>query len=372
MKTLNVYVSNKVATFSRRDGNIVCGNADYMIRFHFDSEWDGYESKTARFIWGSKHKDVIFSGDTCPVPIVADTERLEIGVYVDGLSTTTSAKIPCKRSVLCSTKTHSEGTVIIPEAPQPILTEKTIDANGTYTPEGNIDGFSKVIVNVPETTGGNSFKGEYDDSVAYKNGDIVTYQGNVYMCGSDMYEGGHNPVAESIYWYGQGGYPMNASFKGEFSWGTAYRVNDIVTNGGGVYLVTHEVDYNAYPSFEYFGWKKLNTSSLEMVTLSAGTYRIKDYPCYDGRYNLPNKFEVTESISGSYYLSCINDEGMKSGTFSSLSFVGTNRESYDAAAKINEYSVNCLWGNYSDYITIDYDTQVSSVFYYAFNGMMYK
>lgn len=115
-KTLHVIVSNKVATYLQRDGYIVCGNSDYQVEFTFSSEWDAYKRKTARFIWRGKPVDVEFSGNVCPVPIVANTEQLKVGVYVENLSTTTSAVIPCRLSVLCDSKTEAEGTVIIPGA----------------------------------------------------------------------------------------------------------------------------------------------------------------------------------------------------------------------------------------------------------------
>lgn len=149
MKTLHIIVSDKVASYLQRDGYIVCGNSDYQVEFSFSSEWDAYTKKTARFIWGGKPRDVEFSGNVCPVPIVANTEELKVGVYVENLSTTTSAVIPCRLSVLCDSKAEAEGTVVVPEG-TPVLVEKTFNANGEY-PATNYgaDGFSKVKINVP-------------------------------------------------------------------------------------------------------------------------------------------------------------------------------------------------------------------------------
>lgn len=149
MKTLHVIISNKVATYLQRDGYIVCGNADNQIEFTFDKEWDAYERKTARFIWGGKPVDVEFSGNVCPVPIVANTEQLKVGVYVENLSTTTSAVIPCRLSVLCDSKTEAEGKVVIPDG-TPVLGEATITENGEHYPGDGYDGFYKVTVKVAE------------------------------------------------------------------------------------------------------------------------------------------------------------------------------------------------------------------------------
>ena len=104
MKNLNITVADKIATYRRRDGCIVCGNSDYQITFAFDSDWDGYDTKIARFIWNGAYKEVEFTGATCSVPIINNATEVRVGVYVEGddsLETTTSATIPCKLSVLC-------------------------------------------------------------------------------------------------------------------------------------------------------------------------------------------------------------------------------------------------------------------------------
>ena len=98
---LNILVVNKIATFQKRDGCIVCGNSDYQIKFTFDSDWDAYTDKTARFIWNGEFIDVDFTGDTCDVPIIKDTDSVKVGVYAGELKTTTPAEIGCYRSILC-------------------------------------------------------------------------------------------------------------------------------------------------------------------------------------------------------------------------------------------------------------------------------
>lgn len=100
MKTLHISVNDKIATYINRDGKIVCGNSDYQITFNFDSEWEEYPNRTARFIWNGQHKDVEFTGDTVTVPILSNTKQLIVGVYADDISTTAVA-IPCVLSVLC-------------------------------------------------------------------------------------------------------------------------------------------------------------------------------------------------------------------------------------------------------------------------------
>ena len=101
MNNLQINVVNKVATYQKRDGTIVCGNSDYRILFTFDSEWESYAEKTARFIVNGTFTDVDFKGNTCPVPIIRNTSQIEVGVYAGNLTTTTSAIIPARLSVLC-------------------------------------------------------------------------------------------------------------------------------------------------------------------------------------------------------------------------------------------------------------------------------
>lgn len=101
MHIINITVRNKVAVNPAQD-RYVCGNSDYEVHFDFDAEWNAHETKTARFIKedGTPY-DVVFSGNVCPVPVISDTYKLQVGVYAGNLSTTTAAYVPCKKSILC-------------------------------------------------------------------------------------------------------------------------------------------------------------------------------------------------------------------------------------------------------------------------------
>ena len=101
MPILHISVYEKIASYQKRDGDIVCGNSDYLIEFTFDDEWEDYPTKTARFIWNGKYYDSEFTGNTCAVPIIKDAELLEVGVFAGDLQTTTRAQIDCKSSILC-------------------------------------------------------------------------------------------------------------------------------------------------------------------------------------------------------------------------------------------------------------------------------
>lgn len=102
MKEIRVDIRNKIATYNTRDGAIVCENNNYRIRFTFDEEWNQHPVKQARFIWNDKYLDVVFTGDTVPVPIISQATTLTVGVYAgEKLRTTTPAQIPCLRSIIC-------------------------------------------------------------------------------------------------------------------------------------------------------------------------------------------------------------------------------------------------------------------------------
>lgn len=99
MPNINVSVKNKIAI---ADGTIyVCGNSDFVIDFDFDSEWDAYETKTARFTYNGSYADVVFTGNSCAVPIINNTFFFNVGVYAGDMHTTTAARVPCKKSILC-------------------------------------------------------------------------------------------------------------------------------------------------------------------------------------------------------------------------------------------------------------------------------
>lgn len=99
MKTILIPVIDKIA--QSPDDEIVCGNSDYYIEFAFDSEWDGYDVKTARFVYSGKKTDVVFEGNTVQVPVMANTTKVFVGVFSGDLRTSTPAAIVCRPSILC-------------------------------------------------------------------------------------------------------------------------------------------------------------------------------------------------------------------------------------------------------------------------------
>lgn len=99
MPLIKIAVNNKKAESPKE--RIVCGNSDFVIQFLFDDEWSAYETKTARFIYAGEMQDVVFTGDTCPVPVISKAAVCDVGVFAGNLHTTTPALIACDKSILC-------------------------------------------------------------------------------------------------------------------------------------------------------------------------------------------------------------------------------------------------------------------------------
>lgn len=100
MPDIHITVMGKIATGDQ--SRIVCGNSDYVAVFDFDAEWAAYETKTARFVYpGGVYVDVVFDGETCPVPVLHNTIGVKVGVFAGNLHTTTSAWFECDKSILC-------------------------------------------------------------------------------------------------------------------------------------------------------------------------------------------------------------------------------------------------------------------------------
>ena len=109
MPEINIMIKNKIATKSN-NVTYICDNSDYVINFDFDSEWDAYDTKTARFAYGGQYTDIIFVGNRCNVPVITNTYAFHIGVFAGDLHTTTPVRVPCRKSILSSASIHVDPT----------------------------------------------------------------------------------------------------------------------------------------------------------------------------------------------------------------------------------------------------------------------
>lgn len=140
MKTLHIDIANKIATYQKADGAIVCGNSDYQVEFAFDEEWAAHATKKARFVYGGIYKDVEFTGNTCPIPVIVRATEVEVGVYVEGvnMATTTGAKIPCVLSILCKGANATNGKVYVNG--DSVFVRYSANADGTDFTEEHSEG----------------------------------------------------------------------------------------------------------------------------------------------------------------------------------------------------------------------------------------
>lgn len=104
MYTIQISVRDKIAT--QTDGTVIInGNSDYNIEFDFDAEWADLNNKIGIFAYNdaAAHKwayqTVMFSGNTCTVPILRDIHCVYVGVTAGNVRVTTPAKVQCRLSI---------------------------------------------------------------------------------------------------------------------------------------------------------------------------------------------------------------------------------------------------------------------------------
>ena len=104
MHTIQISVRDKIAT-QTDDTVIINGNSDYSIEFDFDAEWTDLNNKIGIFAYNdaAAHKwayqTVMFSGNTCTVPILRDIHCVYVGVTAGNVRVTTPAKVQCRLSI---------------------------------------------------------------------------------------------------------------------------------------------------------------------------------------------------------------------------------------------------------------------------------
>jgi hypothetical protein len=100
---MDFYVKNKIIQLDKTtipiDEPPVSYNKGYEVNFIFDEEWNGLV-KTARFINGNEHKDVILENDSCEFPIDIMGAVVEVGVFAGDLKSTTSSYVLFAPSIL--------------------------------------------------------------------------------------------------------------------------------------------------------------------------------------------------------------------------------------------------------------------------------
>lgn len=134
---IHVKVTGKVASPIFQNEFLVCNNSNYVVHFDFDKEWNDSVVKTARFVWGRNYyQDVIILNDEAVVPVLVDTNWIEIGAYTDNIQTTTGAFFNVRDSILKGSPVHPE-----PRTDQYDEIIELINSGAVKGPKGE-DGFS--------------------------------------------------------------------------------------------------------------------------------------------------------------------------------------------------------------------------------------
>lgn len=168
MPVINISVENKIA---EADGTLyVCDNSDFVAKFAFDAEWEAYENKTARFVYNNSYVDVVFTGNECPVPIISGTYFFNIGVYAGNLHTTTPARVPCKKSILCGSESESSASQEVRNEFLDVLDKRTGDLSALQTTAKDS---LVAAINEAARTGG-AVKGTFYVTVTQGDGNSAT------------------------------------------------------------------------------------------------------------------------------------------------------------------------------------------------------
>lgn len=156
MARIEISVQNRVA-WQTNSTDYICGNSDFVVGFIFDDEWNEFETKTARFIHGGEHTDIVFTGNECKVPKILNVKRMEVGVFAGDLYTTTPAFVQCRKSILCNSgvpadptpdvyaqimkllETGSKATIGVAE----LLADKWVGGDNLHSQIVNIDGVTE-------------------------------------------------------------------------------------------------------------------------------------------------------------------------------------------------------------------------------------
>ena len=153
-RTIEISVKDRIAWQTNKT-EYICGNKDFAIVFDFDSEWADVAAKTARFIHGEQHTDIVFNGNRCFVPEITDVNRMSVGVYAGDLRTTTPATVLCKKSILCGGGLPADPSPDVYAQIMELLRngvseEKIAKAVTEYLQKNPIDTGSKLTIGVVE------------------------------------------------------------------------------------------------------------------------------------------------------------------------------------------------------------------------------
>lgn len=147
MKNIEISIVNRVARNMTPDKQVVCGNTGYTVTFEFDSEWDSEPNKIARFVYHKNGKrffeEAHIVGNMVDVPVLKNIDYVMVGVYGGDLTTTTSARVLCERSILCG----EQEEVLTEAQKQSIMAEL---AKNVYIVGAEINADNHLVLNMSD------------------------------------------------------------------------------------------------------------------------------------------------------------------------------------------------------------------------------
>ena len=100
MPEIKIKVRDKCA---EGEGVIICNNSDYTVVWDLDGEWTPYDTKTMRVnLADGSYQDVVFSGDSAPLPVLTASGWVSVGLYAGDIHTSRAARLLALSSVLTS------------------------------------------------------------------------------------------------------------------------------------------------------------------------------------------------------------------------------------------------------------------------------
>ena len=326
IKALHISVKNKIATYRQRDGAIVCGNKGYKIVFTFDEEWDDYNIKTARFIWGGKYYDQIFTGVECPTPLINDTTEVIVGVYAGDLKTTTPAEIPCLISILCGNPEMVDGMV------KEYREEAVTAAEEAKVAAEEAKAAAQVVVHptitVTPITGGNRVT--ITDIEGKKHFDVKNGEGAL--------SGDEEALLDKLSkWYDESHYTKLAI--------SSFAMNPSTTTYeiGSSQSITFSWSFNKTPAVVTFAGNDQNATQTGSATIraTASSHTTQTYTLY-GKYKEGETATRSLSVNfrNKYYYGCAAEPS----SVNSL-FIKTLSSEW-ANAKTFSFTPNCTSGKY--------------------------
>lgn len=98
MPEIKIKVRDKCA---EGEGVIICNNSDYTVVWDLDGEWTPYDTKTMRVnLADGSYQDVVFSGDSAPLPVLTASGWVSVGLYAGDIHTSRAARLLALSSVL--------------------------------------------------------------------------------------------------------------------------------------------------------------------------------------------------------------------------------------------------------------------------------